>query len=264
VLLGSSPAKNDRSPVWTPESDPVIITSVKFFEKNGGNFNSSKSFHSFAGQMEDENEHKIHIRNRALQLFMQYGARSVSMDDIASAVGSSKKTIYQYYTDKDQLVGDAIEMLLQDNCVHCKTFHAISDNAVQEGFLAIEQTSELFRNMNPVLMNDLKKYHPRAYKKFVDYKNEFIYDVIKTNIKRGIGEGLYRDDFNIDIIAQFRVGSIDVLFMPEFYSRLKDSLFQVQLELFYFFLHGMATAKGQKLIEKYKKHKPKNNSDAKD
>ncbi|SDD13409.1 TetR/AcrR family transcriptional regulator [Niabella drilacis] len=214
--------------------------------------------------MEDENENKSHIRNQALQLFMQYGARSVSMDDIASAVGSSKKTIYQYYTDKDQLVGDAIEQVLIDNGTHCRTFHQISDNAIQEGFLAIGQTSELFRNMNPVLIHDLKKYHPRAYKRFVDYKNEFLYEIIVENIKRGIAEGLYRDDFNIDIIAQFRVGSIDVMFMPEFYGRLQEGLFQVQLELFYFFLHGMATAKGQKLIEKYKKHKPKNNSDAKD
>ncbi|MGJ7030267.1 TetR/AcrR family transcriptional regulator [Niabella hirudinis] len=214
--------------------------------------------------MEDENEHKIHIRNQALQLFMQYGARSVSMDDIASAVGSSKKTIYQYYTDKDHLVGDAIEQILADNGTQCRTFHQISDNAVHEGFLAIGQTSELFRNMNPVLINDLKKYHPRVYKKFVDYKNEFIYEIIVENIRRGIGEGLYRDDFNIDIIAQFRVGSIDILFMPEFYGRLKEGLFHAQLEIFYFFLHGMATPKGQKLIEKYKKHKPKNSSDAKD
>ncbi len=214
--------------------------------------------------MEDENENRTHIRNQALQLFMQYGARSVSMDDIASAVGSSKKTIYQYYTDKDHLVGDAIEKALQDNCIQCKEYHQISDNAVHEGFLAIEQTSELFRNMNPVLMNDLKKYHPKAYRKFLDYKNGFIYDVIVANIKRGIGEGLYRDDFNIDIVAQFRVGSIDILFMPEFYGKVKEGMSQVQQEVFYFFLHGMATAKGQRLIEKYKKHKPKNNSDAKD
>ncbi|MCD2426099.1 TetR/AcrR family transcriptional regulator [Niabella pedocola] len=214
--------------------------------------------------MEDENEHKVHIRNQALQLFMRYGARSVSMDDIASAVGSSKKTIYQYYTDKDQLVGDAIEKALSDNCLQCKTYHQIADNAVHEGFLAIEQTSELFRNMNPVLINDLKKYHPRAYRKFLDYKNEFIYDVIVANIKWGIEEGLYRDDFDIDIIAQFRVGSIDILFMPEFYSKVKEGMFLIQQEVFYFFLHGMATPKGLKLIEKYKKHKPKNNSDAKD
>ncbi|MBZ4190241.1 TetR/AcrR family transcriptional regulator [Niabella beijingensis] len=214
--------------------------------------------------MEAENENKVHIRSEALQLFMQYGTRSVSMDDIAAAVGSSKKTIYQYYTDKDHLVAEAIEVALIENCTQCKKFHRLSENAIQEGFLAIDQTSELFRNMNPVLMNDLKKYHPKAYKRFVEYKSEFIYDIIVNNIKRGIEEGLYREDLNIDIIAQFRVGSIDILFMPEFYGRVKEGLFRVQLEIFYFFLYGMATPKGQKLIEKYKKHKPKNSSDAKD
>lgn len=214
--------------------------------------------------MEEISEHKLRIREQALQLFFQYGTRSVSMDDIATTVGSSKKTIYQYYTDKDDLVSDAIENVLLDNCRECESVISIADNAVHEGFLAIDQTSRLFRSMNPVLMNDLKKYHSRAYRKFIDYKGEFIYQIIVNNMKRGIAEGLYREDLNIEVLARFRVESIVIPFLPDFYNKVPTGLFEVQRELFYFFLHGMATVRGQKLIEKYKKRKPKNSSDAKD
>lgn len=206
-------------------------------------------------QMEVVNEHKIRIRDQALQLFIQYGARSVSMDDIAAAVGSSKKTIYQYYHDKDNLVEDAINAILINNCKECQSYVKMAENAIHEGFLAIGQTAQLFRNMNPVLMNDLKKYHPKVYKKFTDYKGEFIYQLITDNIKRGIEEGLYREDINVMVLARFRVESIIIPFLPDFYNKVPDRLFEVQEELFYFFLHGMATPKGQKLIERYKKQK---------
>ncbi|TAL46559.1 MAG: TetR/AcrR family transcriptional regulator, partial [Chitinophagaceae bacterium] len=108
-------------------------------------------------------EPKERIRGKANDLFMQYGLRSVSMDDIAAALGISKKTIYQFFSDKDELVDAVVDDELrqtQHDCIFCKT-NAL--NAVEEMFLTMEQIHEQFRNMNPMVLYDLQKFHPTAY-----------------------------------------------------------------------------------------------------
>src|SRR3954471_8810920 len=97
------------------------------------------------------------IRQKAHDLFMQYGLRSVSMDDIANSLGISKKTIYQYYEDKDALVEGVIETLIQHNQECCDQDTMESDNAVHEIFLAMDFMMDIFRSMNPSLVFDMQK-----------------------------------------------------------------------------------------------------------
>jgi len=191
---------------------------------------------------------------------MRYGLKSISMDDIASKLAVSKKTIYQHYTDKDQLVLEVVKKITSDNQMNCEEDILASDNAVHEIILAMKQMSVLFHAMNPSILYDLRKYYPRAYKIFELHKNEFIYNKIKLNILRGIREELYRDDFDIESITRFRVESILLPFNPEFQLGLSTDLVSVSGELSIHFLYGISTAKGQKMIQKYikptiKKHK---------
>ena len=97
---------------------------------------------------------------------MQYGLRSVSMDDIAGNMGISKKTIYQYYADKDELVEAVIDEELQRSQTICEHDRISSANAVHEIFLAMEMVVELLSSMNPSLVFDMQKYHPKAFQKF--------------------------------------------------------------------------------------------------
>ena len=207
--------------------------------------------------MENVQDNKTRITLKALELFMSYGIRSVSMDEIASALGISKKTIYQYYSDKDALVLEVVEVVLNKNCEECKADREIAKNAVEEGFLAISQTAELFKRMNPLLIFDLKKYYPKAYKTYVDFKTNFLYEILKASLKRGIKEGLFRPDINVEIAARFRVESILIPFTPEFFNNIKTGIEEAKLELFYIFMFGVASPKGYKLIEKYIKTKTK-------
>ncbi len=191
-------------------------------------------------------------------MFMRYGIRSVSMDEIATQLGISKKTIYQFYQDKDALVEDAINMEICRNENECASQQQQSENAIHEIFLAVNMTEELLQLMNPSVIYELEKYHPKAYKKLSDHKAKFLYDVIKKNLERGKKEGLYREDINTDILSRFRIGSTFLIFNPELFNAGKHSLTNVLHVITDNFLYGIATVKGQKIIQKYYSSKEMN------
>lgn len=192
------------------------------------------------------------IKQKAQELFMQYGMRSVSMDDIASSVGSSKKTLYQYYQDKEELVAEVVNEAIKNNHKCCEEDHIEAKDAIQEVFFAMDATAELFNSINPSVLFDLHKYHPKIYQSFTSYKHNYLYNIIKTNIERGISEGLYRNDIDVETMAQYRVQSAFVPFHPDFYSKVSKSLFEIHKELFIHFLYGIVSLKGYELIDKYR------------
>lgn len=199
----------------------------------------------------------LRIKEKAHDLFLQYGLRSVSMDDIANGLGISKKTIYQYYADKDALVDDVIESLMLNNQKCCDMDREISENAIHELFLAMDFMMDIFISMNPSLLFDMQKYYPSAFKKFSDHKHEYIFGMIKQNIQRGIAEELFRDDIKVDIIARFRVESVMIPFDPAFHGKLKQSLAQIEEELMLHFLFGIVSPKGYKMAVKYQQERVK-------
>jgi AcrR family transcriptional regulator len=200
------------------------------------------------------------IKLQATDLFMKYGVRSVSMDDIANSLGMSKKTIYQYYSDKDELVDAVIMEEIMHNEKCCEMDRSGSENAVHEMFLAMDMVLEMFRSMNASVLYDIQKYHHTAFSKFQRHKNDYLYGVIRANLERGITEGLYRDDLNVDIIARYRVESVLLPFNPEFQAKVKHNLADIEQELILHYLFGVANAKGCKMIEKYKQERIKKNA----
>jgi AcrR family transcriptional regulator len=194
---------------------------------------------------------KERILEKANDLFMRYGIRSITMDEIASQLGISKKTIYQFYADKDEVV-DAVAMLeIKKSEQKCTQSRNECENAVHEIFLAILQMEEMLKGMNPLIMYDLEKHHPKSYKRFKDYKLQFLFGAIKENIQRGIKEELYRPEINIDIVAKYRIESIFMAFSPDLLPHNRYKMSDVLNELSYLFLYSIATAKGRKMIEKY-------------
>ena len=197
------------------------------------------------------------IKTKAHTLFMQYGLRSVSMDDIAKDLGVSKKTIYQYYADKDALVDEVIVALFENDRAVCIRDRAKSENAIHEVFLAIDFIVELFKTMNPSVLYDLQKFHPISFERFITHKDNFLYNIILDNLKRGIKEELYREDLRTEVLARFRVEAMMMPFNPTFQSRLKSTLVQVEEEITLHFLFGLVTPKGYKLATKYQQQKNK-------
>jgi AcrR family transcriptional regulator len=197
-------------------------------------------------------ETKERILLKAHELFNRYGLRSVSMDDIASQLGISKKTVYQYYTDKDELVDAVFTSVMDENKTQCQQCELGAENAIHDVFYAFEMLQEMLSNLNPSVLYDMEKYHSKTFKKFQDYRNGFLYGMIRANIERGTKEELYRSDIDVDIMTRYRLHSIMLAFNPDVFPNNRTQLVQIEQQLLEHFLHGLATQKGEKLIEKYK------------
>lgn len=200
---------------------------------------------------------KDRIRQKADELFMRYGLRSVSMDDIANSLGISKKTIYQFFSDKNELVDAVLEETLSFNKQNCDRNRSASANAVEEIFLSMDIAEQIFRNMHPSLIFDMQKYHPQAFARFLRHKNEYLYSIIKKNLERGIREELYRPELDVEILSRFRVESMLMAFNPEFYIGQKHGVAEVEQQLIEHFLYGIASPRGYKLILKYQQERTK-------
>ena len=200
-------------------------------------------------------ETQTRILTKTHELFMLYGIRSVSMDEIANHLGMSKKTIYQYFKDKDALVEGVINIEIEMHQDEFSKYAAISDNAIHEIFLTLDTVEEMLKHMNPSVMFDLQKYHSTAFEKFRTHKNTFFYEIIKANIERGKQEGLFRADIDIDVLTRYRLANMFLMFDFEHFPSNKFTPIQIISETTDNFLHGMSTQAGLKAIEVYKQER---------
>jgi len=202
-------------------------------------------------------EVKERILLKSHELFNRYGIRSVSMDDIAAQLAMSKKTLYQYYTDKDELVTAVFSAVMENNRIECTVNKEKAENAVHEVFMAFDMVQEMFANMNIAVLYDMEKYHPVCFKKYLEYKNGFMYQMIRSNIERGVKEEVYRDDIDVDIMTRYRIYSIMLSFNTQVFPNNRSNVVYIEQQLLEHFLNGLATSKGHKLIQKYKSQRIK-------
>jgi hypothetical protein len=105
------------------------------------------------------------------------------------------------------------------------------------------------------MLHDLEKYHPLGYRKFLEHKNKFLFDMIKKNIERGIKEELYRPEIDIEIMVRYRLETMMLGFNTSLFPTFKFNLVKLHQEILEHFLYGLATLKGYKLILKYKQQR---------
>ncbi|MGQ0738117.1 MAG: TetR/AcrR family transcriptional regulator [Bacteroidota bacterium] len=203
-------------------------------------------------------EPKERILNRAEELFMQFGIRSVSMDDIANHLGMSKKTLYLYFADKDELVQAVVDSHIHEVEGECVICRREASDAIHEIFLTMEHIMQEFSNMNPMLLYDLEKFHFKAYQRFREYKDKFLLQVIKENIEWGIKDELYRPDVNVDVLSKYRIESMMIPFNITVFPPGKYNLAMTSELIIENFTYGLASIKGHKLIQKYNEQRKKN------
>lgn len=205
-------------------------------------------------------EAKDRILIKADELFMRYGMRSVSMDDIANSLGMSKKTLYQYYADKDELVDAVVQNHVKEMESDCLGCRQKARDAVHEIFITMERVMEKIADMNPMLLYDMEKFHFKAYQRFREHKDKFLAQMIRDNIEWGIKEELYRPELNVDIISKFRLESMMIPFNVAVFPPGKYNLAELSEKIIEHFVYGLATIKGHKLIQKYNQQRQKKTS----
>jgi TetR/AcrR family transcriptional regulator, cholesterol catabolism regulator len=201
------------------------------------------------------------IKEQAKALFTKYGIRSVSMDNIAGDLGMSKKTIYQFFADKDELVDAVVEQDIRDMQTDCNFCFSESSDAIDEIFMTMDRILDHFSELNPMLLYDLHKFHFNSFKKFKENKDTFLLEIIRKNILRGIQEGLYRPDLNVEVLSRYRLESMMAPFNIDVFPPSKFNLADVTLCIIEHFVFGLTTLKGYNLILQYQSERTKKKND---
>lgn len=146
---------------------------------------------------------KEQIISKSKDMFLKLGFKSVTMDDIASEMGISKKTIYKYFSNKDDLIENTIELAHKE----VQEIIAIIDeqgfNAIEDNFEMKRMFREMFKGADTSLLYQLKKHYPDIYEKVNIVQIDILSVCFRKNIIKGIKEGLYREDVNIDEYVKF-------------------------------------------------------------
>lgn len=195
---------------------------------------------------------KEKIISESIELFMKYGVRSVTMDDIAKHLGMSKKTIYQHFKDKEEIILLSTSIYFEKEQKDMEELENGTENAVEHLYNLSVCLRERLRNINSSVLFDLKKYYKGAWNNYQKHKHDVIFNSVFNNLKRGMAEGLFRNDINPEILAYLRMGEIELSFDKEYFPEEKFTLGEIHEQLFEHFTQGILSEKGFELLETYK------------
>ena len=194
---------------------------------------------------------KDKIINKAKEMFLRLGFKSITMDDIACEMCISKKTIYKYFSNKDVLIEQSVEL------VH-KEVHETIDKIVSKNFNAIEENfeikrmfREMFRSAESSPIYQLKKHYPEVYAKALSTQIEVCETCFRDNILKGINEGLYRENLDVDNYVKFYY---TLIFNINENTMLEKDAHELEVKALEYHIRAMATLAGIIELEKHLKN----------
>ncbi len=191
----------------------------------------------------------LHILEQVKKLYQRYGIKSVTMDDVASHLCISKKTLYEHFTDKEDLVRKVLLLGHERQCAFMDDLESQNLNAIEEVFMVYKMINNMFLEYNPSMDYDIRKYYPDLFGKIKEIRRKRLYESAYKNMKKGKKEGLYRKDLNETIIAKLHVFRTESLFDNDMFSIEDLTSFKMFHEIFVYHLQGILSEDGRKFFE---------------
>lgn len=188
------------------------------------------------------------VLKKVSALYRKYGIKSVTMDDVAHELGISKKTLYQFVSDKTELVQMVVEHAGQCNFSAMIKKEVTELNAIEELIEVSQQVNSLMKDNSPAYEYDLKKYYPDIYQNLMAARRKLMYESMLANIRKGKKEGIYREELDEKIIAKLHLLRIENLQSTEIFDEEEMHSSKFFREVFVYHIHGLATDKGLKIL----------------
>ena len=188
------------------------------------------------------------ILEQAARLFMKYGIKSLTMDDIANELKVSKKTLYLFVTDKQDLVLKTLQKYCDEDKKMVEEIKKQATNAMEECLMITKHVKQKFSSIHQSIYYDLEKYYPDAWKMMQDHQLNFVFETVKNNMEKGMEEGLYREDLNPEIIARAYVTKIYAMIDRTDEILKKYDFGTIYTEVMRYHLRGIASEKGHKQL----------------
>ena len=194
----------------------------------------------------------VKILSASAELFSQYGFKTITMDDIARRAGISKKTLYQHFANKQEVVNDSVIWYKNQMTELCNSTLNDAENAIEAMVRMMAYFDSMNKRINPMALFEMQRFFPDAYKIFRELLASKDVTMMKENILWGMKEGLYREDINAELLARYRLETSLLVLQPNLLVSDRNDLMSVALEIGEHFLYGIMTVKGEKLYHKYK------------
>jgi AcrR family transcriptional regulator len=189
---------------------------------------------------------KEKIIKKATDMFLKLGFKSVTMDDIANEMCISKKTIYKYFSNKEKLIEEGTEVVHQKIHDLMDEIVAKNFNAIEENFQMREMFKEMFQSFDQSPAYQLKKHYPEIYEKMMCNEIEDCSQMFRQNIEKGITQGLYRKETDVEAAVKFYY---TLIFSINENTMMEKDAYELELKALEYHTRALATEKGIKELE---------------
>ena len=193
---------------------------------------------------------KEQILNKATEMFLTLGYKSVTMDEIATEMGISKKTIYQHFANKNDLVEASTMLLFQRISDGVDLIRAEEHNPIVEFFIIRDFLSHILKDETSSPLHQLQKFFPLIFKTLRDYQFDKMHACMYENIERGIASGFYRPDINIDFVSRIYFSGVVATKDAQVFPESLYKMDKLTLQFLDYHLRSLVTASGLEVLTK--------------
>jgi TetR/AcrR family transcriptional regulator, cholesterol catabolism regulator len=194
------------------------------------------------------------IRTRVIEgaadLFLKQGIRALTMNEIAQSLGISKRTLYEHFSNKEDLLSGCLDFWNQESCRMTEEIKAVSTNPLELIHKHFREAVIRLGSVHPNLVSDIRKYHPALWKRQYQEIQKNRLTFTSEFLEQGIRDGFFRPDFNIEITAKLLFAQVDLLYDTELFPENRFSKADVFREIIFGFIRGICTEKGLKEMER--------------
>ncbi len=197
-------------------------------------------------------EERKQVVEKVYQLFHLNGAKTVTMNDVSGACGISKKTLYQYFPNKEALLEEVV------NTTNERVYSTISNVQLQD-HNAIQELFEIFTNIYKTLLShddvflyQLIKYYPRIYEECVSASSDAILNFIANNLEKGIQEGVYLESIDQNVCSRYFLSTLRMVKTSELFQDTSLTIKELTYFALTIFINAITTEKGKILFQQLK------------
>lgn len=191
------------------------------------------------------NSRKLQIIQQVKGLYQRYGIKSVTMDDVAGHLGISKKTLYENFRDKQDLVEHVLIVEHERTCDFKSAILSRSLNAIEEMFELYKLFNNILKEYNPSMVYDIRKYYPALFARVREIRRQSLLESVMANLEKGKQEGLYRRELNVEIIAKLHIFRIESHMDNDLFTQEELTSFTMFHEIFVYHIQGILSEKGR-------------------
>lgn len=195
----------------------------------------------------DREELRKRVIAEAFRAFGRYGIKNVHMDDLACSLSISKRTLYELFCDKEQLLLEVLIMHQQEMNTYISEVASKAENALEVIFAFYRRKLSELTELNPLFLRDLRKY-PNVLS-YVRERQKLSDTAALVHFQKGVEEGIFRDDINFDIINQ----AMSMQFEMLVYSDITENypLSEIYSEVTFLHMRGISTPKGMQMVDAF-------------